>query len=113
MAEMSVIGADVVVSGTLVCSGDIAIDGKVQGDIHATGAVLVNERGQISGNVYAEKATVRGSVEGSLHAGKVQLGSSAQVRGDIVQARIAIEDGAFVDGACRHADNPLADVPPP
>jgi cytoskeletal protein CcmA (bactofilin family) len=113
MAEMSVIGADVVVSGTLICSGDIAIDGKVHGDIHASGAVLLNERGEILGNVYAEKATVRGSIKGSVHAGRVQLGSSSQVRGDIVQARIAIEDGAFVDGTCRHAENPLAGVPVP
>jgi cytoskeletal protein CcmA (bactofilin family) len=113
MAEMSVIGADVVVSGTLICTGDVAIDGRVQGDIHATGAVLINERGKVVGNLYADKATVRGSVEGGVHAVKVQLGSASQVRGDIVQARIAIEEGAFVDGTCRHEENPLANISKP
>jgi cytoskeletal protein CcmA (bactofilin family) len=33
------------------------------------------------------------------------------VKGEIVQTRIAIEDGAFFDGTCRHAENPLADAP--
>ena len=112
MAQVSVIGAEVTVTGTLICSGDVSIDGVVRGDIRAMGSVLLNERGKILGNVYAQTATVRGEVQGSVHAGKVQLGSSSRVKGEIVQARIIIEDGAMFDGVCRHKDNPLEDMPP-
>ena len=111
MAQVSVIGAEVTVTGTLICTGDVSVDGTVRGDIRAMGTVLVNEGGKIFGNLYAQRATVRGSVEGSVHAPNVQLGSSSRVKGEIFQARIAIEDGAFFDGTCRHAENPLADTP--
>jgi cytoskeletal protein CcmA (bactofilin family) len=111
MAQVSVIGAEVTVTGTLICTGDVSVDGTVRGDIRSMGTVLVSEGGKIFGNLYAARATIRGSVEGGVHATNVQLGSSSRVKGDVVQARIAVEDGAFFDGTCRHAENPLADAP--
>lgn len=107
----SLIGEKVTVTGTLISSGDVSIDGRINGDIHATGTVLITENGKIFGNLYAESAIVRGRLEGSLNAKKVQLNASCHVKGDILQGRIAIEDGAFFDGQCRHADNPLANAP--
>ena len=112
MAQISVIGPGVTVTGTLICTGDVSIEGIVRGDIRAMGTVLVNEGGKILGNVYAQTATVRGGIEGSVRAQNVKLGSSSRVNGEIVQARIMIEDGAFFDGTCRHAENPQADAPP-
>ncbi|HTB37191.1 MAG TPA: polymer-forming cytoskeletal protein, partial [Reyranella sp.] len=36
----SIISADLVVSGTLTSSGDIQIDGKVEGNVNSTGLVI-------------------------------------------------------------------------
>src|ERR1035438_585051 len=96
MAQVSVIGAEVTVTGTLICTSDVSVDGTVRGDIRAMGTVL---------------GSGRGSVDGGVHAPNVKLGSSSRVKGEIIQTRIAIEDGAFFDGTCRHAENPLADAP--
>ena len=111
MAERSVIGPLVTVVGTLESSGDVTIEGTVRGDITATGTVVVNENGKFLGNLYAKQATVRGHIEGSVQAHRVQLLSSCHVKGDIIHARIAIEDGAFFEGNCRHSENPLANAP--
>ena len=112
MAEtLSIIGADVTVRGTLVSSADVTIDGKVDGDIRASGNVTVSESGRIFGNLYAEQATIRGRVEGSVRARKVQLSATCHVVGDIFHARLAIEEGAFFEGNCRHAEDPVADAP--
>jgi cytoskeletal protein CcmA (bactofilin family) len=56
----------------------------------------------------AEDVTVRGRVKGSIRARKVLLASTCHVEGDILHEAFAVETGAFFEGNCRHADNPLA-----
>jgi len=104
----SIISADLVVNGTLTSSGDIQIDGKVEGNVNSTGLVI-GDKAFIEGDVMAEDVTVRGRVKGSIRARKVLLASTCHVEGDILHEAFAVETGAFFEGNCRHADNPLAD----
>ena len=39
------------------------------------------------------------------------LASTCHVEGDILHEAFAVETGAFFEGNCRHADNPLAQAP--
>lgn len=107
----SIISADLVVNGTLTSSGDIQIDGRVEGDVHSNGLVI-GEKALIHGEVLAEDVTVRGRVQGSIRARKVLLCSTCHVEGNILHEAFAVEAGAFFEGNCRHSDNPLADVTP-
>jgi cytoskeletal protein CcmA (bactofilin family) len=107
----SIIGPELNVIGTLVSDGDLAVDGSVDGDIRAKGHVVINQGGKILGNVYAEEATVKGSIEGGIFAKNVRLGATCRLKGDILHAQLAIEEGAFLDGNCRHAENPASKAP--
>lgn len=104
----SIISADLVVNGTLTSNGDIQIDGKVEGNVHSAGLVI-GDKASIQGDVTAEDVTVRGRVKGSIRARKVLLASTCHVEGDILHEAFAVETGAFFEGNCRHADNPLTD----
>ena len=104
----SIISADLVVKGMLVSAGDIQIDGRVEGDIRAS-ALVVGEKASIEGDIYAEDATIRGHIHGSIHARKVQLCSTCRVEGNVLHEAISMESGAFFEGNCRHSDNPLAE----
>src|ERR1700744_3322850 len=104
----SIISADLVVHGTLSSSGDIQIDGKVEGNVNSSGLVI-GDKAFIQGDVMAEDVTVRGRVKGAIRARKVLLASTCHVEGDILHEAFAVETGAFFEGNCRHADNPLAD----
>jgi cytoskeletal protein CcmA (bactofilin family) len=104
----SIISGDLVVNGTLTSSGDIQIDGKVEGNVNSAGLVI-GDKACIEGDVIAEDVTVRGRVKGSIRARKVLLASTCHVEGDILHEAFAVETGAFFEGNCRHADNPLAD----
>lgn len=106
-AAPSIISADLVVNGTLSSSGDIQIDGRVEGDVHSIGLVI-GEKAFIQGEVMAEDVTVRGHVQGSIRARKVLLCSTCRVEGNILHEAFAVEAGAFFEGNCRHSDNPLA-----
>jgi cytoskeletal protein CcmA (bactofilin family) len=107
-AAPSVISADLVVTGTLSSTGDIQLDGRVDGDVHSAGLVI-GEKATIQGEVLADEVTVRGRVEGSIRARKILLCSTCHVEGNILHEAFAVEAGAFFEGNCRHSDNPLAD----
>ncbi len=107
-AAPSIISADLVVNGTLTSTGDIQIDGRVEGDVHSAGLVI-GEKAFIHGEILAEDVTVRGRIQGSVRARKVLLASTCHVEGNILHEAFSVEAGAFFEGNCRHSDNPLSD----
>jgi len=106
----SVISAELIVKGTLISAGDVQVEGKIDGDIRAAGLVI-GEKAIIVGDIYAEEAVVRGRVEGSIRARRVQLCATCHVEGNVLHESLSVENGAFFEGNCRHTDNPLADAP--
>jgi cytoskeletal protein CcmA (bactofilin family) len=105
----SIISSDLVVTGTLISTGDIQIDGRVDGDVRSVGLVI-GDKAEIHGEILAEDLTVRGKVVGRIRARKVLLAATSHVQGDILHEAFAVESGAFFEGNCRHSDNPLGDV---
>lgn len=108
-AVPSIISSDLVVTGTLISTGDIQIDGRVEGDVRSVGLVI-GDKAEIHGEIFAEDVTVRGKVVGRIRARKVLLAATSHVEGDILHEAFAVESGAFFEGNCRHSDNPLGDV---
>lgn len=104
----SIISADLIVEGNLIASGDIQIDGTVQGNVRSV-SLTIGEKATINGEVVAEDMIVRGRVTGSLRGRRIQLCSTCHVEGDILHEALAVETGAFFEGNCRHSDDPLAD----
>lgn len=108
----SIISADVKMTGTIVSTGEIDINGQIEGDVRAS-ALTVGETGAVKGEVIAESVVVRGTVEGRIRGRKVQLCTGAKVRGDIFHASLAIEPNAIFEGAVKHAQDPMAEQLPP
>ena len=104
----SIVSVDVVVNGTLTSSGDMQIDGRVEGDVRSVGLVI-GDKAEIHGEIVAEDVTIRGRVIGRIRARKVLLCATSHVEGDILHEAFAVEAGAFFEGSCRHSDNPLGD----
>ena len=97
-----------VINGTISSTGDIQIDGRIEGDVRSVGLVI-GDKAEIHGEVLAEDVTVRGKVTGRIRARKVLLAATSHVEGDILHEAFAVESGAFFEGNCRHSDNPLGD----
>jgi cytoskeletal protein CcmA (bactofilin family) len=112
LSAPSIISADMVINGTLSSSGDIQIDGRVEGDVRTVGLVI-GEKAEIHGEIFAEDVTVRGKVVGRIRARKVLLAATSHVEGDILHEAFAVESGAFFEGNCRHSDNPLGEAQRP
>jgi cytoskeletal protein CcmA (bactofilin family) len=104
----SIVSPELTVTGTLNTSGDMQIDGILEGDVRSVGLVI-GERAEVHGEIWAEDVTVRGRVIGRIHARKVLLCATCHVEGDILQEAFAVEAGAFFEGTCRRSENPLGD----
>lgn len=109
LSAPSIISADMAIAGAIASSGDMQIDGRVEGDVRSVGLVI-GDKAEIHGEIYAEDVTVRGKVVGRIRARKITLAATAHVEGDILHEAFSVESGAFFEGNCRHSDNPLADI---
>jgi cytoskeletal protein CcmA (bactofilin family) len=97
----SIISHSLNITGNLQSSGDVQIDGMVEGDITAT-KVLIGEGARVNGEIVADHVVIRGTVTGSIRGREVELARTAKVQGDIQHESLAIEAGAHVDGALKH-----------
>src|SRR5258708_2869110 len=94
------IGRSLIVKGELTGSESLYIDGKVEGAINLPGnRVTVGRNGQVAANIVAREIVVLGKVRGNCQASdRVDIRSEGSLTGDVIAARISIEDGAFFKG---------------
>ncbi len=106
----SILSADLVVVGNLKTTGDIQVEGTVEGDIRAH-LLTVGEGATIKGEIVADDIVVNGRIVGRVRGLKVRLTSSARVEGDIIHKTIAIESGAHFEGSVQRQDDPISNAP--
>ncbi len=102
----SVLSPDLTITGNVKTSGDIHIEGTVEGDIRAH-LLTVGEGAVVKGEVMADDVIVNGHVIGRVRGLKVRLTATAKVEGDIIHKTIAIESGAHFEGSVRRTDDPM------
>jgi len=97
--EATVISRGVKIEGKLSCSGNIRLDGEVQGDISSQGIVIIGENGGVNGQINADSVTIGGKVTGTIRAkDKVVLEAKANLKGDIITKTLLVEAGAIFNG---------------
>src|SRR5437762_10732550 len=97
--ESTVISRSARVRGRVTGSGDLAIEGFVEGEVQVAGELVVEASGLVAATLAARRVIVRGAVRGDLVADEaVSLEDGAKVVGDIRAPRIAISTGALVRG---------------
>src|SRR4051812_25808502 len=108
----SIISPDLRINGDMVCSGDIQIDGWVEGDIQSRN-VVVGEAATVHGAIQAENVRICGIINGQIRADNVILEKTARVTGDILHKSLSIEQGAFLEGMCKRIDSsPAVSIEP-
>lgn len=101
------IGKSIVIKGDISGNGDVYLDGEFEGSVELlNGALTIGPEGRIRADLQARSIVVEGRVDGNLYGlERAELRKSATVVGDIYTPRIAIEDGAFLEGDVRvHKD---------
>lgn len=112
-STFSVLGSDLTITGDIVATADLHVDGTVEGDI-ACASLVQGETSTIKGGVTAETARLAGRVTGSINARELVILKSARIDGDVHYDALTIEQGAQVEGRfARREEKPAARVQSP
>jgi len=103
----SVLSSDLHITGNVKTTGDIQIEGTIEGDIRAH-LLTVGEGATVKGEVTADDVVINGRIVGRVRGLKVRLTSTARVEGDIIHKTIAIESGAHFEGSVQRQEDPLS-----
>ena len=95
--QHSIISPDLKIKGDLVSSGDIKVEGSVEGSISCR-TLTLGDNPILNCNVTADTVRVNGEFSGQVKATKVVLTSTARFNGDIYQETLEVEDGASIQG---------------
>lgn len=89
------------VVGTIDTNGDLRIDGRVEGNVHSAGRVIIGETGYVKGDLVAKMLDVMGYFEGTIIVSETTvLKGSAVVVGSLTPGKLVVEAGAKFDGTC-------------
>lgn len=102
----SILDSGLQVVGKMDSDGEIQIDGQFEGNVRCK-LLVIGRQGVVKGEIIADEVTVVGQVNGDICGRKVELLSTAEVEGDIRHESLVVQSGAFLNGNCRHSENPL------
>ncbi len=95
----SVIAKGLVVNGQIDGTGDLKIQGSLQGRIKLDGDCRIEAGGHVDGDVDAKNICLSGKVTGNLQAsGRVEIRAAGRIDGNIRVPKIVIIDGASING---------------
>ena len=104
----NVLTADVEIKGNLKFSGELAFDGKLEGEIQTDGVLNLGDSATINGNINAQSVVVRGKINGNISAKeKIEIKTKTELFGDIRAAKLVVEEGVTFVGKTEVNPNKL------
>jgi len=103
----TLIGQGTVITGDLVFSGGLHIDGTIKGNVTAeegsTAMLILSEFGHIEGEVTVPNMVLNGEIVGDVFGStRVELAPKSRIRGSVYYNLIEMAIGAEVNGGLVH-----------
>ncbi len=112
-SSKNVLTSDVEIKGNLKFTGELAFDGKLEGEITSDGALTLGESSVVNGNINVNSVVVRGKVNGNITAkDKIEIKSKTELFGDIRAGKLVIEEGVTFVGKTEVNPNKVAPTAP-
>ncbi|MGI8819334.1 MAG: bactofilin family protein [Chthoniobacterales bacterium] len=107
-----VLSSGVSIKGSVKFSGELVIDGEVEGSINSGGRLTVGKNAHITGEIRTGSVTVYGTVDGDVTAvERCELHSGCTLRGDIEAPRLVVDEDATFLGSARISSKPKPATP--
>jgi cytoskeletal protein CcmA (bactofilin family) len=99
--NLTLLGKGAEFRGVVSFDGTLRVDGRVEGEIHTTGMLIVGEHAVIEGIISAGVLMNSGKINGTITAlEKIHILKPGVLVGDIRTPVIAIEEGSQFHGMC-------------
>ena len=98
---IATVGKSLVVKGQITGGEDLYIDGEIEGTVELKDHnITVGPNGRVNANLHGKDVVVQGRVKGNIRAvDRLEIRKTGSLMGDIVTARVVIEDGAYFKGS--------------
>ena len=97
--NITLLAKGVLIKGEIRVEGPVRIDGRLEGEIHTKGTVVIGEDGVVHGTVSAGILINSGKVKATVTASeRVQLLKTGMLIGEIHTPSFAMEDGSKFQG---------------
>ncbi len=97
----NIVGQGTTIEGNLHATGNLRVEGTVVGEVTTKAKVVLGSTAQVKGNIRAKCAEVAGTVNGTTKIDELLvLRASAVIRGDLFTNKLALEEGAKLNGRC-------------
>ena len=95
------LGASLHIKGEITGNEDLVIEGSVEGLIQlGEHKLTVGASAKLTADIIAREMVVYGTVKGKLQAkSRIEIKKDGSVNGDLMTARIVIEEGAYFKGS--------------
>jgi cytoskeletal protein CcmA (bactofilin family) len=112
--SINLVGTGTTIKGEVHSTGDIRIDGTLNGHVKCKGKIVVGNTGVLEGDIFCQNADFSGKIKGKIEVTELlTLKSTARLNGDIITNKLAIEPGASFTGTCSmDKTNPQPDSSP-
>lgn len=104
----TILGCNTFLKGQITGTGNVRVDGHIEGGIAIDGNVVIGESGIVTGDIKAQSMMVSGKVTGNAAlTGCLVIHATGQLSGDINVAALKMEDGGVFQG---RSDMPLREA---
>lgn len=99
--DVTRISRGAVITGDIVSSTDIRVDGEIFGTVFSEGKIVVGETARISGHLLCSNLDLWGKLEGEVYVKDTfSVKSLATVSGGVHINKLQVEMGAQFNGTC-------------
>lgn len=89
------------ITGDIKSTGDIRIDGVLNGNMNTKGKLVIGPTGKIKGEIDCKNSEVSGLIDGKITVSQLLiLKASSKISGTIITNKLSIEPGAVFTGNC-------------
>jgi len=100
--DVALIAQGVEMSGRLVVSKSLLVEGEFSGELESASAVTVSESGAVTAPIRARSVEIRGAVVGDIVATReVVIHSTGRLHGDVETPSLVVARGATFNGRTR------------
>lgn len=97
----TVLAEDIEFEGELRFTEPLLIKGTVKGTVVSETDLYVNENATVAATITARKVSVKGEVNGDIHAHRrLELFSSGRVNGNVTTPDLIVQSGSLLNGSC-------------
>ena len=95
----TIIGSDTFIKGQVGGSGNLRVDGRVEGGIEVESDVVIGASGCVCGDIKARSLAVSGTVTGNVDCeGALRIQPTGQLVGDVRVQSLNVADGGIFRG---------------